>query len=463
MSAHPAKGFLSAAQLKEKVSSGEIETVLTVFPDMYGRLMGKRIHGEFFVDQVVDKGIHACNYLYTVDMEMDPVPGYEYSNWETGYGDFHCVPDMSTLRVADWLDRSAIVFSDSYEESTDTLTPIAPRTILKKQLENAAASGFSALGASELEYYILDESYSKVRRKGYHNLKYFSSYNEDYHILQGTREEPLNAAARRSLSNSGVPVEFSKGECGDGQHELNIRYAEVLDMADRHSIFKQCLKDIADSLGLSVTFMAKLSAELPGSSCHVHLSLWDRGKGTNLFAGDHKLGPIYGSETFRWFLGGWMAHAPELMLFYAPTVNSYKRYQVGSWAPTGLAWSYDNRTASFRVVGKGSSLRIESRIPGADANPYLMYAASIASGLDGIRNKISPPAMIAGDVYRTQDLPQVPTTMSAAVTALEESTFAREAFGDDVVEHYLHFFRTESASFDKAVTDWEKNRYFERI
>jgi glutamine synthetase len=457
------KNMLNIQQLKEKVDLGEIDTVITAFPDLYGRLLGKRIDGHFFLDKISEGGMHACNYLFTVDMEMEPIPGYAYANWESGYGDFHCVPDLNTLRVAAWLDRSAIVICDVYEEKTQKLTEISPRSMLKKQLKTATEMGFFPQGASELEYYIFNGTYKDAREKQYAELNKFSAYIEDYHILQCTREEPLNAAARRCLSASGIPVEFSKGEWGPGQHELNIRYADLLEMADRHIIYKQCFKDLADQLGLSVTFMAKVDENLAGSSCHIHLSLWDEAGKNNLMAGDKAIGPIMGSDTFRWFLGGWMAHTAEMMLFYAPTINSYKRFKTGSWAPTGLAWSYDNRTACFRVIGKDKSLRIESRLPGADVNPYLAYAAALASGLDGIQNKTEPQDIFTGDVYSAMDLPHLPLTISEAIDALERSSFAVRSFGKDVVDHYLHFYKTERAMFRNSVTDWEKFRYFEQI
>ncbi len=457
------KGMLNLQQLEEKVRSGEIETVIAAFPDLYGRLFGKRIAPDFFLEQVAKSGMNACNYLFTVDMGMDPVQGYRYANWNTGYGDFHCVPDMSTLRHAAWLDKTALVICDIYDEHGDALTAISPRSILKNQVAAAGAMGFCAMGAAELEYYIFKESYDSARLKHYHDLKPFGSYLEDYHILQGTREEPLNAAVRRHLAGSGVPVEFSKGEWGPGQHELNTRYSGVLSMSDNQMVYKQCFKDVADALGISVTFMAKFSEHLAGSSCHMHLSLWDTAGKKSLFQGNEKTGTVTGSDTFRWFLGGWIAHAAEMMPFYAPMVNSYKRYQAGSWAPTALAWSYDNRTAGFRIVGGGESLRIESRIPGADINPYLGFAAALASGLDGIRNRTEPPAPFEGDMYSASSLPRVPATLRDAIDVLEQSAFAREAFGQDVIGHYLHFFKTEQQSYDRAVTDWERSRYFEQI
>ncbi|RME83206.1 MAG: glutamine synthetase [Caldilineae bacterium] len=456
-------GMLTLERLRELVTAGEIETVVTAFPDLYGRLMGKRIAGDFFLEHVAREGMHACNYLLTVDMDMEPVPGYAYANWELGYGDFHCLPDLSTLRRATWLQKSALVLCDILDNESHTPVAVAPRNILKRQIEAAAAAGYTAMGGSELEYYIFTNSYDEARAAHYHDLKPIGAYIEDYHILQGGREEVLNAAARKHLAQSGVPVEFSKGEWGPGQHELNIRYADLLTMADRHTLYKQCFKDLADQLGYSVTFMAKFAQDLAGSSCHMHVSLWDEREGRNLFEGEQRLGPVACSDEFRWFLGGWMAHVRELMVFYAPTVNSYKRYRAGSWAPTAIAWSYDNRTAGFRVVGRGSSLRIESRVPGADVNPYLAYAAILASGLDGIRRHIEPPDIFTGDVYAAAGLPRVPASLSEAIAAFEQSEFAREAFGEEVVEHYLHFFKTEQAAFDRAVTDWERRRYFEQI
>jgi glutamine synthetase len=286
-------------------------------------------------------------------------------------------------------------------------------------------------------------------------------YLEDYHLLQGTREERFTAEARRHLKASGVPVENSKGEWGRGQHEVNVRHADVLTMADRHSVFKQALKEVAEHLGLSVTFMAKPAAGQAGSSCHLHLSLWQ--EGVNAFDGDEPLGPVKGSALFRHFLAGWMHHADELMVLYAPTVNSYKRFEDGSWAPTRAAWSYDNRTAGFRVVGSGPSLRIECRIPGADVNPYLAFAAALASGLDGVERQLEPPPRYQGDAYGASELPHLPHTLAEAIARFEASAFAREALGEDVVEHYLHFFRSELAAFERTVTDWERERYFERI
>ncbi len=460
-------GMLTTDELARQVDAHQIETVLLVLTDHYGRMMGKRLDAEFFLTDAVHHGTHACDYLLTVDMEMNPVPGYAFSNWEKGYGDFHLVPDLSTLRVASWLDRTALVICDVEDEKRHRkAAPAAsvvqaPRSILRRQLEKAASLGYQAMAASELEHYLFQNSYRDAAQEQYGRLKPAGWYLEDYHILQGTRTESFHGEARRHLKQSGIPVESSKGEWGLGQHELNVRYADMLTMADRHVIFKQCLKELAERQGMSVTFMAKPFEDQAGSSCHIHLSLWENGQ--NRFSGKTPFGSIACSDPFRYFLGGWIAHLSELMVFYAPTINSYKRYQVGSWAPTRLAVSYDNRTAGFRIVGKDESLRIECRIPGADCNPYLAFAAALASGLDGIESRIEPPAIFEGDVYAAQTLPHVPRSLKEATDLFEKSAFAKEAFGGEVVDHYLHFFRTEQAAYDKAVTDWERRRYFERI
>ena len=448
------RGLLALEELRGMVAQGEIETVVAGFTDHYGRLMGKRFDAEMFVEEIASGGGHACDYLLTVDMEMEPVPGYKFANWELGYGDFHLVPDLNTLRLAAWLEKSAFVVCDVKSEKTHDYVPVAPRSILRRQVDAAKKQGYAGFAATELEHYLFQTSYRDAAKLDYRNLESAGWYLEDYHILQGTRTESFHAAARRHLKASGVPVETSKGEWGRGQHELNIRYAEALDMADRHVVFKQCLKEVAEAAGMSVTFMAKIASDSAGSSCHIHFSLWRDGK--NAFGKK-------GSDTFRWFLGGWIAHVPDVMVFYAPTINSYKRYVDASWAPTRLAWSNDNRTAGFRVVGEGPGLRIECRIPGADCNPYLALAASLASGMDGIANKIEPPECFVGDIYAAKNLPRVPYTLSEATAKFEASAFAKRAFGEDVVEHYAHFYKTEAAAYDKAVTDWERKRYFERI
>ena len=455
------KGMLTIEQLDRMVRDEQIDTVQAVFTDLYGRFLGKRFDAEFFLKTVVHDGTHACNYLLTVDMEMVPVAGYDFANWDKGYGDFHLIPDLSTLRVISWLERTALVICDVHFSEDHTPVPIAPRALLRQALQSAAAMGYTAMAGSELEYFLFQDSYRNAAAKNYADLEPAGWYLEDYHMLQGMREESYNGAVRRHLSRSGVPVECSKGEWGLGQHEINVRYADMLTMADRHSVYKQCLKEVAEQQGLSVTFMAKFAAERAGSSCHLHVSLWQESR--NVFAGPQSFGPISCSDVFRWFLGGWLAHVPEFMVFYAPTVNAYKRYQAGSWAPTRIAWSYDNRTAGFRVVGQGDSLRIECRIPGADCNPYLAFAAALASGLDGIAHRIEPPEVFDGNVYAADSIVHVPKSLEEACNVFDHSTFVKNVLGDDVARHYAHFFRLEQEAFANAVTDWERKRYFERI
>ena len=446
-------------ELQALVEADEIDTVVMAFTDHFGRMMGKRFDAAFFVDEAIHEGTHGCTYLFTVDMEMEPVPGYEYANWRRGYGDFHLMPDLATLRRAGWTERTAFVLCDVHDGTDHEPVAVAPRSILRRQVERAFAMGLSVKAASELEFFLYDDSYREANERGYTDLRSSGWYNEDYHLLQGSRVEPFVGAARRALRRSEIPVESSKGEAALGQHELNVRYTDVLTMADRHVIMKQAMKELADAQGISATFMAKPDGAESGNSCHLHLSLWDIASGTNLFSdGSGGL-----SDEFRWFLGGWMGHLQELMVFYAPTVNSYKRYIEASWAPTRIAWSIDNRTAGFRVVGAGQSLRIECRIPGGDTNPYLAYAAALASGLDGIENRIEPPPRFDGDVYSAADQPRVTATLADSVEQFADSEFARQAFGTDVAAHYSHFFRSEVASFNAAVTDWERARYFERI
>lgn len=461
----PVSGMLTRDQLRDLVERGEIETVLAVFPDMYGRLMGKRITGHFFIDHVVGEGMHACDYLLACDMEMDPVPGYRFTSWETGYGDVHALPDLSTLRRAAWLPGTALVICDVLRDPGNQPVEVAPRQMLRRQLARAAEMGFRVMAGSEIELYVFDETYESARSKHYHDLQTAGAYIEDYHIFQGTKEDDVVGAIRRALDGSGVPVEFSKGEWGPGQQEINLQYSDALVQSDRNVVYKHAAKEIAYELGKAVTFMAKWDESLAGSSMHVHVSLWhadDGGKPKPAFPGENQLGPITAGDTFRWFLGGWMRHARALTACYAPYVSSYKRFQEGSFAPTGIAWSYDNRTAGFRVVGHGPSLRIECRIPGADANPYIVYAAVIAAGLDGIEKKIEPPPIFQGDIYQAAELPRVPKTLREAISEFEGSELAREAFGQEVVEHYLHFLHTEQRKFDEVVTCWERARFFER-
>ena len=463
MTPAPHPGMMTDDELCDLVRRGDIDTVLAVFPDLYGRLVGKRISGHFFREEVSRHGMHVCDYLLACDMEMDPVPGYRFTSWADGYGDVLCRPDLSTLRRATWLDRTALVLCDVLDAERDVLVEVAPRTILKRQVERATAAGFTAMGGSELEFFILRETYESAQKKGFDNLEPFGWYIEDYHTLQGFKTEGLVGAIRRHLDASGVPIEFSKGEWGPGQHEINFRYAGFLETADRHVIFKQAAKEIAIQQNLAVTFMAKLDERYAGSSTHLHSSLRSS-DGTPLFA-TSRPGPgqdVQLPDVFRWWLGGLMRHARASALLFAPYVNSYKRFRAGSFAPTGIAWSYDNRTAGFRIVGHGPSTRVECRIPGADANPYLALAATLAAGLDGIANRIEPPPMFRGDVYAAEGLPTVPRSLPEAIAEFEASAMVRDAFGAEVVQHLLHFARTEQRKFDETVTTWERRRYLER-
>lgn len=446
------RGLLTFEELACRVESGEVEHVLSAFPDCYGRLVGKRMDAHYFVEEVAHRGFHACDYLLAVDMEMEPVPGYAFTSWETGYGDFRALPDEDTLRVASWLPRTAFVLCDLFEEERDVPVRIAPRSILRRQLERAAEEGYRVYAGSELEFYLFNDSYEIARKKRYENLRRAGWYIEDYHLFQGTKEEEVVGAIRRHLRDSGIPVEFSKGEWGPGQQEINLRYAEALEMADRHGLYKHIAREVAWQQGKAITFMAKWNAHEAGSSCHIHLSLRQNER------------PLFGApEAFHHFVGGLLAHAREMTLFLAPNVNSYKRYQAGTFAPTGIVWGYDNRTAAFRAVGHGETLRIECRLPGADVNPYLAYAVLIAAGLDGLRNRLDPGEPFQGDAYRAPGVRRVPSTLREAVAEAEQSSWLRETLGDDVLEHYLHFARVEQRAYDAAVSDWEKIRYFERI
>jgi glutamine synthetase len=455
--------MLDLEALRRGVDDGSIETVITALPDPYGRLVGKRIQGRFFLDEIASHGMHVCNYLLACDMEMDPTPGYAYTSWEQGYGDLRGVPDFSTLRHCAWLDKTAVVLCDAFDDEQGTPVAVAPRSVLARQVQRAGELGFVPMLASELEFFLFADDYEAAHAKGYRDLRTSQKYIEDYHVLSGTFAEPVLGAIRRDVDASGIPVEFSKGEWGPGQHEINLRYAPALEMADRHVLYKQAVKEIAAARGCAVTFMAKWDEQLAGSSMHVHMSLWNGD--APAFAGDTPLAgaPVEASQTFRGFLGGLLEHARELAWFFAPNVNSYKRFRPGTFAPTGIAWSWDNRTAGFRIVGRGPSLRVECRIPGADANPYLVFAALLAAGLDGVERGLDPGPAFQGDVYAARDLPQVPGSLGLAIAALEDSRFARRAFGDDVVEHYLHFARSELAACEAQVSDVERRRYFERI
>lgn len=456
-------GLLSLHDLAEAITHREIDTVLTVFPDLYGRLMGKRMTGHFFLEHIAHGGTHVCDYLLACDMEMDPVPGYRFASWEAGYGDMRAVPDLSTLRRISWLPGTALVLCDLFAEPHGEPVEVAPRRMLQRQIAQAQELGYSVMGGTELEFYAFNETYDTARNKGYKGLNTAASYVEDYHIFQGTREEGLLRAIRQGMEDSGVPIESSKGEWGPGQQEVNLAYSPALAQADRAVLCKHGAREIAHLQEKAVTFMAKWDETLAGSGQHVHLSLWDTESKTNRFAGEQTLGSAQCSDAFRWFLGGLLTYGRELTALFAPYVASYKRFQSGSFAPTGIAWSDDNRTAGYRVVGHGPSLRIECRIPGADANPYLVYAAALAAGLEGIRAQIEPPPPFSGDIYQARELPRIPGSLRDAIAAFEGSAFAPRAFGKDVLEHLLHFLRTEQRKFDEVVTDWEKSRFFERI
>ncbi len=464
MSEFRAPGWLSLPELEQEVTDGRIHTVVTALPDLFGRLVGKRIHARFFLEEVLSHGMHVCDYLLACDMEMDPTPGYSFASWESGYGDLRAEPDLSTLRRAAWLEGTALVLCDALENGSSLPIEVSPRRILKRQLERLAARDLHAKMGSELEFFLLDEDYRSANLKGYRNLEHSQRYVEDYHVLSSSFAEPVVGAIRRGIDASGIPVEFSKGEWGPGQHEINLRYAPALEMADRHVIYKLAAKEIAAAAGVSLTFMAKFDERLAGSSLHVHSSLWS-GADEASFAGEVPLEgtPVSSSPLFRHFLGGLLAHVREFSLLLAPNPNSYKRYRPGTFAPTGIAWSFDNRTAGFRVVGSGASLRVECRIPGADANPYIVYAALLAAGLAGIEQELDPGPAFVGDVYSADGLPQVPLSLPEAALALESSALAREAFGEDVIAHLLHASRTEQKQLDDRVSDVERARYFERI
>jgi glutamine synthetase len=471
-------GRLDLKSLESLIRRGEVDTVLTVFPDGFGRLMGKRMVGRYFLDHVAGDGAHACIYLFTVNIDMEPLPGFKLTSWERGYGDMKMVPDLGTLRLIPWLPRTALVFCDVYDDEGAPVEE-APRWVLKRQVARAAALGYVVKTAAELELYCFRESFDAARAKHYHDLTPVASYLEDYHIFQSSKEEPLIGAIRNGMEGADVPVESSKGEWGRGQEEINLVYAEALEMADRAALYKHGAKEIAYLQQCSLTFMAKYAAGAAGSSFHIHSSLWDRAGKTALFAAKGT-----GTALFGQWLAGQLAAARELAYFYAPTVNSFKRYQSGSFAPTRIVAGTDNRTCGFRICGAGAvrgragaargraggargrargAMRVENRIPGADANPYLAFAATIAAGLHGISAKLKAAKLYEGNAYEDPTLPQVPKTLREAVLELDRSNIARAAFGDRVVEHYLHAARLEQHAFDQAVTDWELMRNFERI
>lgn len=451
-------GMMDRATLEKAVGDAEIDTVLVCFPDMQGRLVGKRVTGRFYLEEV-QREMHVCDYLLAVDMEMEPVPGYRAASWDKGYGDFAVRPDPSTMRRIPWLEGTALVLGDCVDHHGDDL-PHAPRSMLKWQLARALDAGYRVKMGSELEFYLFDDSYEEVAEKRYTDLKTAGRYIEDYHIFQTTKEEGLIRAVRNGMNGAGVPVEFSKGEWGPGQEEINLRYAEALEMADRHSIYKNGLKEMAWQHGKSVTFMAKWREDLAGNSCHIHSSLWNAADDSPAFA-DAAAADGW-ATLFKCYLAGQVALARDMTLFLAPYINSYKRFQSGSFAPTKAVWSRDNRTAGFRVLGEGPGLRVENRVPGADANPYLAFAATIAAGLHGIEANLPLPDEIEGNIYENPGVQDVPVTLRDAIAALENSAPMKAAFGEEVIEHYLHAARWEQREYDCRVTDFELNRHFER-
>jgi len=448
---------MNLPELKAKIARKEIDTVMVAFPDVFGRLLGKRLTAHHFLDGVARKGTHACDYLLTVNMEMEPLPGFEFANWEKGYGDFELRPDLATLRVLPWHTATASVICDLFQPKGRRVEE-APRSVLRRQLERLDHAGLTCMTASEPEFFLFNQDYHSAYTGRYAALEPASDYRIDYHLAQPGRDETLMRALRNNLEAAGVPVESSKGEWGKGQHEVNFVYDQPLPMADGHALFKQATKEIAGQQGKCVTFMAKPDAAEVGSSCHIHMSLWQKRK--NIFW-DGK--GRRGSKQFRQFLGGLLKYSPELCYFFAPTINSYKRYQPASWAPTKMAWAFDNRTVGFRVVGEADAFRVENRMPGADANPYLAFAAMIAAGLAGMEEGLDCGEVYAGNAYADPKLPALPRSLREAAGMLDASKMARRAFTDGVTQFYAHTARCEAQAFDDAVTDWEKFRYFERI
>jgi glutamine synthetase len=442
---------LTVDELRARVQDGSIDTVLLAIADMQGRLQGKRLMARHFVDEVLAHGAEGCNYLLAVDVEMNTVSGYAMSSWERGYGDFVMRPDLSTLRPVPWLEGTALCMGDVvWSDGSDVVA--SPRQILRRQLARLAERGWSAMAATELEFMVFRDSYEQAWQKGYRDLVPANLYNVDYSLLGTARVEPLIRRIRNAMAGAGMVVENSKGECNLGQHEINFRYADALLTADEHVIYKNGAKEIAAQEGMAISFMAKYN-EREGSSCHIHLSLADATE-ENVFAAERRV--------FEQFLAGQLASLRELTLFFAPNVNSYKRFAPGTFAPTAVAWGQDNRTCSLRVVGHGQGLRLENRLPGADVNPYLALSAMIAAGLSGIDRELDLEPPLDGNAY-VSDKPHVAPTLLAAREQFAASAVAREAFGDDVVEHYLNNADVELASFNAAVTDWERVRGFERL
>ena len=453
-------GMVSFEQLSKLVSAGDVDTVLVCAVDMQGRLIGKRFLAKYFVESAYTE-THACSYLMANDIDMEPVPGYQAASWTKGYGDFVMKPDLSTIRLIPWLEKTALLLCDLQDHQTHEDLPHSPRGILRKQVARLQERGYLAYFASELEFYLLDETYDTARAKHWQNLDTASPYIEDYLIGLTTKEEGIMRRLRNEMEAAGIPIENSKGEWGPGQEEINVRYAEVLEMADRHVILKNGAKEIAHFEGKAITFMAKYNYDLAGSSSHIHNSLWSADGKEPLFfdkGAQYTMSPL-----MRSWVAGQLKYAADYTWFLCPYINSYKRFQAGTFAPTKSVWSRDNRTAGFRLCGEGTKgIRTECRIGGADLNPYLAFAALIAAGLKGIDEKLELPEPFEGDAYAMAELPDVPRTLRDAIVALENSAMLKESFGEEVVEHYLHTARWEQLEYDRRVTDWELHRGFER-
>ena len=449
---------LTIDQLRADILAGDVDTVIVAFTDMQGRLQGKRLHGHFFLDHVLDHGTEGCNYLLAVDVDMNTVDGYRMSSWERGYGDMFFAMDLDTLRRTPGHPNSATIQSDlTWLDGTGEVAQ-SPRTILKQQIARAADAGYGAFAGTELEFILFEDSYDAAWDRRYHGLTGANRYNVDYSILGGSKVEPVLREIRNEMYRAGMTVEAAKGECNFGQPEIGFLYDEVLRTCDNHTIYKTGAKEIAARHGQALTFMAKYD-EREGNSCHIHLSL--RGTdGEIVFADDDRDGGR--SELFDSFLAGVLATMREFSYFYAPNINSYKRFAAGSFAPTAVAWGTDNRTCSLRGVGRGAGLRVENRVPGGDVNPYLAVAAMLAGGLHGIREGLAPEPPCAGNAY-VGDYEHVPSTLAQARDLLAGSAIAREAFGDEVVDHYVNAADVELAAFNSAVTDWERVRGFERL
>ena len=457
-------GNMTFDALKNAVKRGEIDTVLVAATDMQGRMMGKRFHAQFFIDGGFEE-THCCNYLLATDMEMNTVQGYKSTSWAAGYGDYVMKPDLATLRPLPWLPGTALVLCDLLDHHTHAEVPHSPRAMLKRQVARARALGFEPMMATELEFYIFENAYEGIRDSllshgAVRDLRPISSYNEDYHLFQTTKEEEVMRAVRNGLYGAGIPVECSKGEAEAGQEEVNVKYSDAMDTADNHTITKTAIKEIAWAKGRSVTFMAKYDHRRAGSSSHVHQSLWTAdGKPAFRDADDtHGM-----SATMKHYLAGQLAHAQEITAFLAPYINSYKRFCVGMFAPTKAVWSNDNRTAGFRVCGEGTkAVRVECRIGGADLNPYVAMAALLAAGLNGIENKLDLEPEMTGDMYRAGNVREIPKTLREAASLMHGSAMLRAAFGDDVVDHYHHAAQWEVSEMDRVVTDFEVSRLLER-